>query len=361
MPLLQSILSYFVYFGGFLALLLAVQQIIAQKRELANFLRFFHLLCNSIMLFGNALLANRVPVEYPLTVFLYFTCGFFLGPSYLLSISALLGRTTRLKKSDIVYILPAILVFIGEIIFQFQDTGYKQDVLGVFLTTPLQSPLALLLAAAVLYNIGYDIFVMKGMVMFWNSLEVKKQVRILSIRVVASVLSIVLFTAGMFMADPLLILLGGTVHAGIMVSILITQDYYPQFFFALKREIRRKRYERSLLLGLNTDVIGNRLGELMDDEKLYRDMELNLQTLAERLSITPHQLSQFLNDQVNSNFRNYINGFRVKEARRLLEHNGYMSVSTICYEVGFNSKSTFNTVFKEATGKTPREFREELK
>jgi len=38
-----------------------------------------------------------------------------------------------------------------------------------------------------------------------------------------------------------------------------------------------------------------------------------------------------------------------------------MSVSTICYEVGFNSKSTFNTVFKEATGKTPQEFREELK
>jgi AraC-like DNA-binding protein len=361
MPLLQSILSYFVYFGGFLALLLAVQQVIARKRELANFLRFFHLLCNSVMLCGTALLANKVPLEFPFSLFLYFTCGLLLGPSYLFSISTLLGSKTRLKKTDIFHFLPAMLIFIGEIVFQSQDTAFKQDVLRVFLTQPLQSPLAAIFAAAIIFNAAYECLVMKGVIVFWSNPEIKKEVRIISIRVVASFLALSLFAAGIFLADSILLLLGGTVHAGIMVSILITQDYYPQFFFALKREIRRKRYERSLLLGLNTRVISNRLEELMNDEQLYRDMELNLQTLADRLSITPHQLSQFLNDQVNSNFRNYINGFRVKEARRLLEHNSDMSVSTICYEVGFNSKSTFNTVFKEATGKTPREFREELK
>jgi AraC-like DNA-binding protein len=361
MHLLQSILSYFVYFGGFLALLLAVQQVIARKRELANFLRFSHLLVNGVMLCGTALLANKVPLEYPFSLFLYFTCGFLLGPSYLFSISTLLGSRTGLKKADVLHFLPAIIVFTGEMVFQLQGTAFKQDMLRIFLTQPLQSPLAPLFAAAIIFNAVYEFMVMKGVIMFWNNPEIKKEVRIISIRVVASFLALSLFSAGIFRADPVVILLGGAVHAGIMISILITQDYYPQFFFALKREIRRKRYERSLLLGLNTDVIRNRLGELMDDEKLYRDMELNLQTLADRLSITPHQLSQFLNDQVNSNFRNYINGFRVKEARRLLEHNSDMSVSAICYEVGFNSKSTFNMVFKEATGKTPREFREELK
>ena len=76
--------------------------------------------------------------------------------------------------------------------------------------------------------------------------------------------------------------------------------------------------------------------------------------------MTPHQLSQFLNEQMKANFRNYVNGYRVREARRLLAHNGKTSISSICYEVGFNSKSTFYTVFKEVTGKTPREIRDEI-
>ena len=361
MLLLQSILSYFVYFGGFLALLLAVQQVIARKRELANFLRFSHLLVNGVMLCGTAFLANKVPLEYPFSLFLYFTCGFLLGPSYLFSISTLLGSKTMLKKTDIFHFLPAMLIFIGEIVFQLQNTAFKQDVLRILLTQPLQSPLAAIFAVAIIFNAAYEFLVMKGVIIFWRNPEIKKEVRIISIRVIGSFLALSLFAAGIFLADSILLLLGGAIHTAIMVSILITQDYYPQFFFALKREIRRKRYERSLLLGLNTGVIGSRLAELMNDEQLYRDMELNLQTLAGRLSITPHQLSQFLNDQVNSNFRNYINGFRVKEARRLLEYNRKMGISAICYEVGFNSKTTFNTVFKEATGKTPREFREELK
>ncbi len=361
MNLLQALLSYFVYFGSFLAFLLAVQQIIGRKRELANFLRFFHLLVNCIMLYGNAFLANKVPVEYPLILFPYFTCGFLLGPSYLFSISSLVGSTSRLGKKQMFHLLPALIVLLVEIVFQAQDTGLKQDVLRVFLTTPLQSPLALLFGLAILSNLAYEFLVMKDVIVFWNSREIKKEARIVSIRVVASFLTLSLFTAGIFMAAPLVILAGGFVHAGIMVSIFITQDYYPQFFFALKREIRRKRYERSLLQGLNTGVIRNRLGELMNDEQLYKDMELSLQSLAERLSLTPHQLSQFLNDQLDVNFRNYINSYRIREARRLLEQDDNISVSAVCYEVGFSSKSTFNTAFKEATGRTPREYREGLK
>ena len=361
MPLIQSGLSFLVYFGSFLALLLAVQQIIARKRELANFLRFFHLLCNSILLCGTALLANKVPMDYPFLLFLYFTSGFLLGPSYLLSISSLLGTKIGMKKKDILLFLPAIVVFIGEIFFQSQDTAFKQDVIRIFLTRPLLSPLAPLFAAAIIYNVAYEFLVMRDVITFWNNKEIKKEVSILSIRVLASFTVLSLFTAGIFLANPFVLLLGGMVHTGIMISIFITQDYYPRFFFALRQEIRRKRYEHTLLLGLNTEVIRNRLNELMKDEELFKDMELSLQSLAARLSITPHQLSQFLNDQLNSNFRNYINGFRIKQARHLLEHNGDMSVSAICYEVGFNSKSTFNAGFKEATGKTPREYREELK
>jgi AraC-like DNA-binding protein len=56
-------------------------------------------------------------------------------------------------------------------------------------------------------------------------------------------------------------------------------------------------------------------------------------------------------------FRNFINRFRVEEAQRLLKSDPEMSILTICFEVGFNSKSTFNTAFKKISGITPRDYR----
>jgi AraC-like DNA-binding protein len=358
--MLQIVLTYFVCIGGFLAFLLAVQQVIAQKRELANFLRSFLLMVSSIVLYGYALFANKVCLEYPILVFMYFTSAFLLGPMYLFTINSLLGIKKSMQKIDILHFIPAVTVFIGEIIFQLQDPAFKLDVLRVFLTTPTQSPLVYLLLAAIASNMAYEFAVVKSIFEFWTNQEIKREVRIIGVRLGASVLSLSLFTVGMLLANPLLILSGGTVHTGIIVSMFITQDYYPQFFFALKEEIRRKRYEHSLLQGLNTDIIKNRLEEIMNDEQVYKDMDLNLQTLAARLSMTQHQLSQFLNEQMKANFRNYVNGYRVREAMRLLAHNEKLSISSICYEVGFNSKSTFYTVFKEVTGKTPREIRDEI-
>jgi len=358
--MLDVVLTYFVCIGGFLAFLLAVQQVIAQKRELANFLRSFLLIVSSIVLYGYALFANKVCLEYPILVFLYFTAAFLLGPMYLFTINSLLGIKKSMQKLDIIHFLPAIAVFIGEIIFQLQDPALKLDLLRVFLINPTQSPLVCLLIAAIASNVSYEFAVIKSIFEFWTNQEIKREVRIIGIRLGASVLSLALFTVGMLLANPVLILLGGTVHTGIIVSMFITQDYYPKFFFALRKEIRRKYYEHSLLQGLNTDIIRNRLEEMMNDEQIYKDMDLNLQTLAGKLSMTPHQLSQFLNEQMKANFRNYVNGYRVREARRLLAHNGKMSISSICYEVGFNSKSTFYTVFKEVTGKTPREIRDEI-
>src|SRR5208337_5336906 len=150
---------------------------------------------------------------------------------------------------------------------------------------------------------------------------------------------------------------GGVLLTLIHVLIFLAHHRYPHFFQILKRQIKQKRYEKTLLAGVNTGLIHTRLMELMKEEQLFKDMELNLKTVADLLSITPHQLSRFLNEHLNMDFRNFINRFRIDEAQRLLMANPDTSILTICFEVGFNSKSTFNTTFKRQTGMTPREFR----
>jgi len=98
---------------------------------------------------------------------------------------------------------------------------------------------------------------------------------------------------------------------------------------------------------------------LMEDEKLYREAELTLQDLSESLHSSPHQVLQAINDGLKKNFYEVINGYRVEEAKRLLldPRTQNFTILSVGFESGFNSKTTFNTVFKKFTGFTPTDFK----
>jgi len=354
------VLTFYTLFGGFLSLLLAVLQVTGGKRGSANILRFIHFLCNTVILLGNGFIANGIPLEYPFTIFLFPTCCLMLGPSYFFSIKALTGTVTFIKKSYLLHLTPAMLMFIMEIGFQFQDTAIKSDYIERFLTYPLHSSFTPIFFLVVLHIGLYLVLLMKDMLPFWSNREIYKQARIIVIRMFFAIAAVATFTAGIFFSNSLTILIGGSISATIQISILITQDYFPSFFFAIQKEMRKKRYEHSLLQGLNTDTLKRRLEELMGDEEVYKDMDLNLHTLAGKLSISSHQLSQFLNDQLHVSFRNYVNGYRLRAAERLLKESPGLGISAVCYEAGFNSKSRFYALFKEITGKTPQEYRDDI-
>lgn len=91
---------------------------------------------------------------------------------------------------------------------------------------------------------------------------------------------------------------------------------------------------------------------------LFRDPELSLGKLAGRCGMTTHQASQAINGCSGGNFYGWVNRYRVEEAMRLLR-GSEASVSDICYQVGFNSKSTFNTAFRRHAGCTPSAFRQQ--
>ena len=91
----------------------------------------------------------------------------------------------------------------------------------------------------------------------------------------------------------------------------------------------------------------------------FRWLELTLDQLAGQLSMKAKLLSQVINEVLGQNFFDFINRYRIQEARRLLTNpvDPKVTVLEILYEVGFNSKSSFNTLFKKYTGLTPTEFR----
>ncbi len=121
----------------------------------------------------------------------------------------------------------------------------------------------------------------------------------------------------------------------------------------------RGKYASSKLNESDKEAILSRLAQLMQNEHLYRTPNLTLKLLSERLQVPDKHLSQVINECCGQNFCEYINRLRIEEAKLQLCHPGqaHKTVLEILYETGFNSKSVFNTLFKQHTGETPTRYR----
>jgi len=105
------------------------------------------------------------------------------------------------------------------------------------------------------------------------------------------------------------------------------------------------------------------LRRLMETTKIYTEPELTLAQLARAAGTTPVKLSSLLNQQMGMNFFEFVNRWRVEEFKKqvLTDEGKKLSLMGVAYNCGFNSKPTFNRVFRTFTGKTPGEWLAEQK
>jgi len=105
------------------------------------------------------------------------------------------------------------------------------------------------------------------------------------------------------------------------------------------------------------------LKNVVKENRYYEDPELSLSSLAKKLDIGPHELSRIINVALKKSFNDFINEYRVAEVIRRMQDPAYDHITLlgIAYDSGFNSKSTFNLIFKKITGKTPAEYKSDLK
>jgi AraC-like DNA-binding protein len=126
-----------------------------------------------------------------------------------------------------------------------------------------------------------------------------------------------------------------------------------------EKDLQNRKYAKSGLSSETAATYVEELSRLMENEKCYRDSELTLSQLANKLNITPHNLSEVLNTQLELNFFDVINRYRVEEVKAKLTDGAYAHVKilALAFDAGFNSKTAFNTIFKNMTGCTPSEYR----
>ena len=129
-------------------------------------------------------------------------------------------------------------------------------------------------------------------------------------------------------------------------SDVLGESEKPQYAKSGMDPETARRYKQKLL-------------ELMDTEKLYQRGDLTLQHLSDALSISPHHLTEVINTQLGQNFYDFVNGYRVREVQERLADPKYahLTLLAIGMDAGFNSKSSFNAVFKKHTKMTPSQYR----
>ncbi|MCK4747779.1 MAG: helix-turn-helix domain-containing protein, partial [Bacteroidales bacterium] len=136
-------------------------------------------------------------------------------------------------------------------------------------------------------------------------------------------------------------------------------DNSPQMR-VIQQEVSEAKYERSGLKEKDAQIYLQKLMEYMDKEKPYLDVDLTIHDISMALTIPRHYLTQVINGLMGKNFYTFINEYRIREVKNLLVDDEYSkyTLTSIAFDAGFSSKSSFNSIFKNSTGMTPSQFRE---
>lgn len=151
----------------------------------------------------------------------------------------------------------------------------------------------------------------------------------------------------------------------LIYSVMILAYIRPEVFagVSIVQSIKQLKYRKNGLSVEQRQKIIGQLNELMQEKKPYLESNLKVDEVSRQTGISNHHISQAVNEQLQMNFSDYLNQFRIQEAENLLRSTTKqeMNIIEIAYEVGFNNKNSFNNAFKKIKGVTATEYRNSLR
>jgi AraC-like DNA-binding protein len=336
----------------------AIEHITGQQSGRRDYFRFLRGIIISVLIAQLGLIGFGYHHEHPYALFPFLTFLYLFGPLWYIRYHRFLHPGRQVPRRYLLSLLPAIPIFMLELYIQLLPHERKHILIKQFSSNPLEFWIVYVFFACVLVLVLYSCRLLYVQIGFLKDNVLKRPLRLsilISIIFLASVFVVCLYWVTM---NPGFLLLGDSMLSSLVIIYFLFKNRFPIFFQLLTKEIRQKRYRQSLLKKHDRDVIHERLAELMNDEKLYQDMDLRISDVASQLMITTHQLSQLINERNKTDFRNFVNRFRIEEATKLLVEEQDRSIISICFHVGFNSKAAFNKTFKKMKGCSPKEFKE---
>ncbi len=364
-----NLLSILNLLGAAQALLLALALVsIKRGNRTANRLLAAISITISILVSYTVLTSNHYLFRFPHLSRVNHPFDFLGAPLLFLYIRALVSRKPQFKKRDLLHFIPFAACALYLTPYYLKSTEYKYNSL---ISTSQQQWYYIRSPLVILQFLIYFIFMVSTLLSYSRKVKgqnspaqkaVLLQVRFLVVSFITLwVIGIMRYAFDLsyplYMEQTNLILpLGATLIVYGLAYLGLKQ---PEALTGMEEPPLAKKYEKSTLTPERSEEYLKRLLSMMDTEKPYTDGDLTLHKLARKLLISPHHLSQMLNERLSQNFFDFINSYRIEEAKRRLVDPArkHYSILGIAEEVGFNSKSAFNVAFKKHANMTPSEFR----
>ncbi|RHX85592.1 helix-turn-helix domain-containing protein [Leptospira stimsonii] len=358
LELFSSLTEVLIQFGGCLGLLMGIGRYPALKQKTIQtfFVSALFISTGITQCILSGVFSGWIYRFPNFLILLPFSLAIY-GPIEHYYTTSLLKEKFSFGWKEILHLIPVILILILSIPFFLKTEELKKRIVFEIWNQNSFESMNLLIYFSTFCVTGYNLY------LFWIYFRNSKTAPILPafrlgifmipFRLIATLLLIY----GHFTLNFTLLKTGAVLVSMILIQLYVFSVGNPESLALFIQEVRKNRYERSLLIGLDTESIQKKLNECMEQRQLYKQEDLTLKELADSVSITSHQLSEFLNEKIRMNFPSFINQYRISEAKKILLNEPERTVLSIAYEVGFNSKSSFNQAFLRFTGKTPKEYR----
>ncbi len=368
----HTILYFIMFFGPAFALIISIGLMVQAKKDLIDYLFALSFFGMSVWMFQIALFSTDLINNWKYAWYLTFIpvpLIYIIPPIMVLRYRWVLASTFKLGKHHIFLIIPSI-ISLG-IFLYFPFSGHDEisryyPALPImsekFVNLPLYFKITYI--TAIIPNLYVSLLmtpVLIQMLPVWrrdSSNRISKPARMGYLSALSIVVSNIMCLAGYIFSLDMVIVSLLIANVFTIYVYLVTQRH-PDYHRLLRSETRKANYEKSRITGLDVNVICTRLHELMRDEKVFADEDLSLRDLAGELGISPHQLSEILNEKIKKNFNTFVNEYRIAEAKTILIEEPQRSILSIGIAVGFNSNTTFCTVFSKITGDSPSHYRKQ--
>lgn len=299
----------------------------------------------------------------------------FLGPMLFLYVKVIVSDSKIVFKRNIIhFVFPILYLLVISIpsLLSIVNDNYTFDYIN---------GLEYYISFLIIYSLIYCIISLKLLSIFqgviklnYSNLENKNlswiqhlllgTILIISIDVFTTVFELMTeeldWNIGYLTIVPIVFLIGYLGYYGVSQSKILLPDFLSIDNVSgtiLSGTKHYKGYDETEMIALRATLI-----DIMQNHKPYLREDLTLRNLAELLEITDKKLSVLLNQYFNISFYDYINSFRVEAVKKMIKNSAFekYTLLAIAHECGFNSKASFNRVFKKVTKISPSEYKKQI-
>ena len=354
----------------------------SENRDANKWLAFL-LIAISLHLFEYGADISGITLKYPFLLASTYPLLFCLGPFYYIYCRYLLDKNYKVGIKGMFHFIPSVLVLLMMLPFYLMNKSQKLNFIqnlesngNLIIPTEQLIFMAIHVAQTVIYVYAAYKFIAKKeqeIKEFSSDVLVVKKINWLNsfslyfatylILYFLLVLTLTFIHSYQVQIDYVMLLITSLSLYAIGYSAIQSPEIFKSFpdleFQPVKsspQTLVAEPKNGNRFPGLKQDLL-----QFMETNKPYLKSDIKISELADSLFVPYHQLSQVINDEFLVNFYDFINKYRVEDAKKLLiEDNRNYKILAIAYEVGFNSKATFNRVFKKFTDLTPSEFKEKF-